>query len=201
MPPDEESSSEPQPAQPASEQPPEIEDAYAVEGPVEETVPEDDPRLLDPSARSLETDTDQEGEFDRAAVTSAGLVSGRAASDDDTSDADAIVDEPDRSTAATGEGSSLPNWDHETSVRSIAVELKRVEEEVRALLEGRDSKRKRKLAGTRRWLELEEDILAWRFTGKVDEPTLDRLRQLITRRHHLFRRLRFMGSTRPTWNT
>ena len=69
------------------------------------------------------------------------------------------------------------------------------------MLEGRDSRRKRKLGGTRRWMELEEDIIQWYYAGRFDEPTLQRLRELVSKRHYLFRRLRFIAGTRPTWNT
>ncbi len=92
-------------------------------------------------------------------------------------------------------------WQHEFSAHAIAVELRRIEKEVRRFLENRDPKRKRKFTGTRRWLELEEDILALRFTGRIDEDTIRLLLQNIARRHHLFNQLRFVASTRPTWNT
>jgi hypothetical protein len=89
----------------------------------------------------------------------------------------------------------------ETSSHSIMVELKRIEDEVRRILEIKDPKRKRKLTGTRRWLELEEDLVAWRFSERMDEASIARLRQLVARRHSLFGRLRFLAGTRPTWNT
>jgi len=93
------------------------------------------------------------------------------------------------------------DWEHEFSAHKIAVELRRIECEVRQILEDRDPKRKRKYSGTRRWLELEEDILSLRFTGRVDENTLRFLLQQIARRNYLFRQLRYVASTRPTWNT
>ena len=83
----------------------------------------------------------------------------------------------------------------------MALELKRIESEVRELLGERDSRRKRKLSGSRRWRELEEDILGWRFTGRFNEAALARLHRLIVRRDYLFRRLRYLAGTRPTWNT
>ncbi len=89
----------------------------------------------------------------------------------------------------------------EFSTRHVVAELKQVEDEVRKILEPRDSKRKRRMAGTQRWLELEDDILSWKFAGRFDEATLRRLHQLVTRRHHLFRQLHFIAGTRPTWNT
>lgn len=93
------------------------------------------------------------------------------------------------------------DWDELTSARPLVVELKGIEAEIRRLLGDRDPKRKRKLAGTRRWLELEDDVLTLRHTGRIDEATLDEVLRLIRRRHHLFRRLKFLAGTRPTWNT
>jgi hypothetical protein len=87
------------------------------------------------------------------------------------------------------------------SAHRIAVELKRIEAEVRAIVADRDPKRKRRLAGTRRWQEFEDDVLSWRGAGRFDDAALDRLQQLIARRHYLFRHLTFVASTRPTWNT
>ena len=92
-------------------------------------------------------------------------------------------------------------WQNETSAQRIAIELRHIEAEVRRLIEDRDPKRKRKLAGTNRWHELEEDIISWKYSNRMDEPTLHRLSELIARRHHLFKHLRFIASTRPTWNS
>jgi hypothetical protein len=89
----------------------------------------------------------------------------------------------------------------EFNVRRIIHEMKEVEAEVRSILETRDTKRKRKLAGTQRWLELEDDILSWRFSGRFDEDLLRRLHHLVMKRHDLFRQLQFVAGTRPTWNT
>lgn len=83
----------------------------------------------------------------------------------------------------------------------IAGELTRVESEVRGILEAVDDKHKRKLGGTSRWHELEDDIIAWRYSGRIAEADLARLRQLVARRHHLFRQLSFLAGTRPTWNS
>ena len=87
------------------------------------------------------------------------------------------------------------------SAHRIAVELKRVETRVRELLSDRDSRRKRKLAGTYRWYELAEDIVIWRANRRIDGTTLDELHRLVCRRHFLFTQLRFAASTRPTWNS
>ncbi len=91
--------------------------------------------------------------------------------------------------------------DYEREVHDVIVELKRIESDLRTLIEERDPRRKRKLSGTHRWHELEEDILTWRFTGRFDEDTLRRTQELIARRHHLFRHLRFLAGTRPVWNS
>ena len=93
------------------------------------------------------------------------------------------------------------NWSTETNAQRIGLELRRIEADIRLLLEQRDPKRKRKMAGTRRWHELEEDLLSWRFTGRFEEETLRRLSELIARRHFLFARLRFLAFTRPGWNS
>jgi len=95
---------------------------------------------------------------------------------------------------------TLP-FDRETSTPRIASELRRIESEIRELIEERDSRRKRKFSGTRRWHELEEDILTWKFTDRFTPEQLNHVQQLVARRHHLFHRLRFLASTRPTWNS
>lgn len=117
---------------------------------------------------------------------------------DDVSDAGAIPDVDDTAPIAS---SAPPKWEYEMSAHRIAVELKRIENEVWTLLDGSDTKRKRRLAGSRRWMELEDDIRNWRYTGRFDEAVLDRLQQLVCRRHYLFTRLRFSASTRPVWNS
>ncbi|MDO8631951.1 MAG: hypothetical protein Q7R41_15810 [Phycisphaerales bacterium] len=124
----------------------------------------------------------------------------RLSFDDGTSDTGRITDEP----APAGSISSRfrkGDWEHEFSAHRIAAELSRIEIEVRRLIEDCDPKRKRRFTGTRRWHELEEDLLSLRFTGRVDEDTLRRVFELIARRHFLFGQLRFVASTRPTWNT
>jgi len=148
--------------------------------------------------------TDVPSESGAGAAPSAPLGTGAAAQEairgDDMGDA-AGIPGPVEPTLPTGATKPEPNWDRERNPLRIAFELKRIEAEVRSLLENRDPKRKRRLAGTRRWNELEEDIIAHRHTGRIDEPSLLRLSQLITRRHYLFRRLRFVSSTRPTLNS
>gem|GEM_PF-5145708 len=93
------------------------------------------------------------------------------------------------------------DWEYEMSAHNVVVELKRVENDVRAALEGVDNKRKRRLGGTQRWYELQDDILSWWYSGRVPEESLRRLQELIVRRHYLFNRLRFLASTRPVMNS
>ena len=92
-------------------------------------------------------------------------------------------------------------WQHEYSGHKIAAEMARIETEIRKILDERDPKRKRKLISTRRWQELEEDVIAMKFSGRMNENTLRELTQLVMQRHFLFSHLRFVAATRPTWNT
>jgi hypothetical protein len=200
MPSEESRPSDARPEPRPSEDPPAIEDAYEPDAPREADVPEDDPQLLDPSARALEAETTESTEGDPPEGAAAEGVAKHTVGSDEADDAASIPDEPDAAASET-EARKLRNWDRELSPHKVVVELKRVETEVRRLLEGRDGKRKRKLSGSRRWRELEEDILAWRHSGRVDEATLTRLHELVARRDYLFRRLRFLAGTRPTWNT
>ena len=173
---------------------PAIEDAYEANAKDEAPVEEDDSELLAQSGRLVADETDQAQEAPEAPA--APVVESR----DDTADAESIPDEA----APEPEQDEAPGQrdiDYETSVRRVVVELRRIELEVRTLLEDRDTKRKRKLGGTRRWRELEEDLISWSFTNRFDEATLDRLRELIVRRHYLFRHLRYLAGTRPIWNT
>ncbi len=193
------SSQEPEPSPPSNDLPA-IEDAYAPDGPSDSAVDEDDLRLLDPVSRALDADTPNEDNAAGSAVTSADEAADAVAAKDDTSDTDdvsATSEEP----AGGAADPKPPTYGKEGSAHQIIVELKRIESEVRSLLDGRDTRRKRKLAGTRRWLELEEDLLGWQHSGRVDGATLRRLQDLVLMRHHLFKRLRFIASTRPTWNT
>jgi hypothetical protein len=120
--------------------------------------------------------------------------------DDGTSDTGRIADEPapaDSLSSRFRKG----EWEHEFSAHRIAAELNRIEVEVRRLIEDCDPKRKRRFTGTSRWHELEEDLRSLRFTGRADEDILNRVFEHIARRHFLFGQLRFVASTRPTWNT
>ena len=124
-----------------------------------------------------------------------------AYSEDTDGDAAQIVESPEPHGEHAPVDRALIDWASECSPRTVAVELKRVEEHVRQLLEDRDSRRKRKLAGSRRWAELHEDILSWRHAGRMDEQVLRDLERLVSRRHYLFRRLSYLAGTRPTWNS
>jgi len=174
---------------------PRIEDAGDpdLSEPVE--VSEDDADLLDASSRSLDAAgalADGEGEV----TTRAGVVDV-----DDAGDADSIEAEPGEGLFAIDEKRLQDGMMPAPSAHHIAVELKSIESEVRRLLADNDPKRKRKLGGSRRWQELEEDVIAWRFTSRFQEDVLTRLRELIVRRNHLFRRLHFLAGIRPTWNS
>ena len=196
-----ESNRDPEPERPPSEPGPDMEDAYEPEPPDQECVSEDDPSLLDPATRSLSGEEGEQAEDVDKETLAVEQPQPKATFEDDvSSDAEAVSDAPE-SPAATAPIDAPVNWERQMSAHRIAVELKRVETEVRSVLEDRDPKRKRRLAGTHRWRELEDDIQHWRYAGRFDKATLDRLEQLIIRRHYLFGRLRFVASTRPTWNT
>lgn len=176
-----------------------VEDANTSEPPASPGTLEDDPSLLEPATRALIDGPDQpDGENQPAATRPDPAATFEDAA---VSDADKVSDEPQSSTAAPAPIEARADLKRETSAHRIAVELKRIETEIRAILEDRDTRRKRRLAGTRGWQELEEDIRSWRCTRRFDAPTLDRLDRLITRRHHLFSHLRYVASTRPVWNT
>lgn len=180
---------------PPADELPAIEDAYSPNDASGQEVGEDDPDLLNSSARALGDGAPQADDEQSAGTPTAERVARVEAEHDEASDAGALPadEEPKIQEAATPE---LPNWDRERSAHRIVVELKRIEADVRGLLENRDTKRKRKLSGTRRWLDLEEDVIAWRYAGRFDEDTLRRLQELIHRRHHLFGRLRYLTAAR-----
>lgn len=134
---------------------------------------------------------------DTASSGMAGATRNRNAVADEGSDASAIDE-----TLIEESSLAVPlRWDPVLSAHAIAVELKHIEGEVRRILDPVDDKRKRKLNGTRRWQELEDDIQSWRFGDRMRESDLLRLRQLIDRRHSLYGRLSFLSGTRPTWNS
>ena len=176
-----------------------LEDAFGPGETQSEVVPDDEAAAPDHSARALGdavADSAEGGEPATRKTTT--LVA-----EDSDSDTNDMVDGSDGPPVETFAPVPSPqvDWEYEVSAHNVVVELKRVELEVRRLLEERDPRRKRKLSGTYRWRELEDEIRSWHYTGRFDEAALSRLSQLVNRRHHLFRRLRFLASTRPTWNT
>ena len=187
-----------------NEETPHVEDAYQADDAASTAqeqwhpVEEDDPSLLDRSSRALEGAV-SEGEGD-SELQGLSVLSPSGA---DAEIANNKAAGPTESAAATTAVhlEQTGDWENELSAHRVAVELRRIESDVRAIIEERDPKRKRKLSGTHRWHELEDDILTWRFSGRFDEDTLRRVQELIGRRHYLFRRLRFLASTRPAWNT
>ena len=169
---------------------------------LESCVLEDDPNLLDATARSLEggapNDDNDSAESESESDSDTETVA--VADADDSSDAASVADQLDP-TGESSEKSLTPDQKVQESAHKVAVELKRIETEVRKLLENRDTRRKRKFAGSHRWAELEDDILNWRYSGRMDESTLQLLQRLICRRHYLFHELSFLASTRPVWNS
>lgn len=90
---------------------------------------------------------------------------------------------------------------YEKEVHDTSFELRHIESEIRDLLADRDPVRKRKFTGTAKWQELENDLISWRFTGRFDEDLLRRVQVMVSRRHYLFRHLKYLSSTRPVWNS
>jgi len=181
-------------------EPVELEDAFEA---ADAGIPiEDDAEELGEQAVIVENGTESVQD-DQAAQEPVPAPSPRpsAAESDDTSDVASIPDEPVEDHKSPTSQRRSGDWQTEMSAHRIAVELKRVETRIRDLLSERDSRRKRKLAGTFRWHELEEDIIAWRAERRFDDDTLEELHRLTCRRHHLFNQLRFAASTRPTWNS
>lgn len=158
-----------------------------------EEIGEDDPNLLPANARSLENEEENSENESSVDTPPPNLL----AQKDDESDAGDIQE--------IDESTDLETVDRygtvQHSAREVALELKGIEKEVRSLLENGDTRRKRKLAGTRRWMELQEDIISWRYSGRMDETVLCRLHNLVQQRHYLFHQLRYYASTRPVWNS
>jgi len=166
-----------------------------------EKVPDEESVEL--AGRALTVNDEATGEPEAAAPSSIGPSEERssAAVSDETSDVASIPDESADDPKLPSSQLRAGDWQAEMSAHRIAVELKHVETRIRELLSDRDSRRKRKLAGTYRWHELEEDIIAWRAERRFDSDTLEELHRLTCRRHYLFNQLRFAASTRPTWNS
>ncbi len=174
---------------------PEIEDANAPSSQNDEALADDDSAQLGQDARTLaKADSENDGVETPEANARHEAVLAEAAGDADMISEEEIEDK-------VGQGRDWASRTAASQAQKVAVELKHVEEEVRSVLDDRDSRRKRKLNGSRRWRELEEDILDWHFTGRFEESTLKHLQQLIAKRHLLFRRLSYLGGTRPTWNS
>ena len=172
-----------------------IEDAGDADMTTGQSVVEDDSDSIDDSARKLD-DSAAGAEADNAVPTDQIAA---VTTIDETDDAGAYAQPGERE--ETADPDKKPAFNAARAAHHIVVELKRVEKEVRDLLENRDPKRKRKLGGTRRWQELEEDIINWHYAGRFEADVLAQLRELIVLRHSLFHRLRFMAGTRPTWNS
>ncbi len=167
--------------------------ADTIESADETIIEEDDEQLLS-SAVSIDSQASAEAGESASSEVVAHL--------DDTSDAAAIDTDEDESSNEQELGSSVdPTHVVTKKAHSVAVELKTLELEVRRILESVDNKRKRKLGGTHRWNELEDDIASWRYSGRHDEQTLSQLRLLIHRRHYLFRELSNLASIRPVLNS
>jgi len=153
---------------------------------VQRDVPAPSSAPRDPDAERVSFDEPASGVVDIEAVSRTG---------------DEFFDASGPEVVGEGQGESGEAWDQELSAQRIAGELRRIESEVRGILDVVDNKRKRKLAGTRRWTELEDDIIQWKFGGRMEEQALRNLHLLVMRRHFLFNRLRFLAGTRPTWNS
>ncbi len=183
---------------PSEEAPPIKDDQDADDTAEQAAVEDDDPSLLNHSSRALEaSNTESSPNFQPEAPRATVPVgSGEGGASD-------MGMGPTESSASSSaeHAEQTGDWENELSAHHVAVELRRIESKLRSMLEEGDTKRKRKLSGTARWHELEDDILSWRFSGRFDESTLQRLQELIGRRHYLFNRLRFLASTRPTWNS
>lgn len=92
-------------------------------------------------------------------------------------------------------------WDVDWTPHRLEIELQHIEDKIKELLGSRDPRRKRKFTGTRRWNELHEDMIQAHFGDHLDQKAIREIEQLISRRHALFTRLRFLAGTRPVWNS
>ena len=183
-----------------TEQTPQIEDANEPENIADSVPDEDAPELLSGLSRVLEDQLDDTENADAAAIEASKAAAAMAAQRDDTSDTEAISDGTDGGSEVQSPEKDT-DWESELSAHQVVVVLKRIETEVWSLLEGVDGRRKRKLSGSRRWRELEEDLISWQYTSRIDQTVLKRLMQLVARRDYLFRRLIFLSGTRQVWNS
>lgn len=104
-------------------------------------------------------------------------------------------------TDAADAGAGVGGWEPNVRARVLSVELRRIEFEIRELLKYGDIKRKRKYEGTRRWMELLEDVVTMRYSGQASDEALKRVAELVAKRQQLFRELNFVVATRHRWNT
>ena len=187
----------PEPTPAPADDPVEIENGPDPVQASEQPIDEDDASLLDPAARCLEPESTgvAEGSVHAEGTPAASTVDRAQDGDSDWTADDLPTDEPGQ------DDRQRPDWMEQVNPHDVMVELKRIEKDIRNALEDRDPKRKRKFAGTRRWVELEDDIISWRFSGRFDEEMLTLLQRLISRRHYLVRHLRFLSGTRPVWNS
>ncbi len=125
----------------------------------------------------------------------------RATATDDSTDVGTLSEEPVGAPTPPIPQRRAGDWQAEMSARRIAIELRKIETIIRELLQDRDLRRRRKLAGTYRWRELEDDLNELRTSRRVDPDTINEIQRLVYRRHFLFTQLRFAAATRPTWNT
>lgn len=187
---------------PSSESAPDsVEDVNTPEPPDSSGALDNDPSLQEPATRAPIDGPEQPDGENQPAPEAAQPDPAAVFEEAAVSDTDTIADEPESTSTAPASVEAPADLGRETSAHRVGIELKRIETEIRTILEGRDTRRKRRLTGTRYWQELEEDIRSWRHTMRFDPPTLDRLDRLITRRHHLFGHLRYIVSTRPVWNS
>lgn len=173
-------------------------DADEAEMAGEETVlDEDESTVAEPAARSLGDDA---GTVENSDKTALAEHTASVAGKDDTGDTAGINEEM-VDDSALSKGSVPLRWDFRRGANDAAVELKRIETEVRKLLDNCDNRRKRKLGGTYRWKELEDDLISWRFGGRINDDTINQLQRLIVKRNYHFQQLRFLSSTRTAWNS
>lgn len=159
------------------------------DSPIEPTV---DPTELEDRGIETESFSAESADFDAAVEASPSVVEAR---DEVTGDVAALASTP------TGGSDNPVLREYERDVHDTIVELRRIESDIRDMIQDRDPVRKRKFTGTSRWQELEDDLINWRFTGRFDENILRRVQELIGRRHYLFRHLGYLSSTRPVWNS
>lgn len=145
-------------------------------------------------------ENDEEQSFDEAAFDSGtnelgGFVEADAAVESESSEPrPSMRPHHEETTTSTA-------WDVDWTPHRLGIELQHVEEKIKELLASRDPRRKRKFTGTRRWNELHEDMIQAHFGDPLDQKSIREIERLISKRHALFTRLRFLAGTRPVWNS